>query len=54
MTPSTLSSGSGQWAGRKGFQNSTSDVGLILNGILMWVEGRLLHWHHGMARLAEA
>ena len=29
-------------------------VGLILNGILMWVEGRLLHWHHGMARLAEA
>ncbi|MDP6160753.1 MAG: ABC transporter permease subunit, partial [Acidimicrobiales bacterium] len=29
-------------------------VGLILNGILMWVEGRLLHWHHGMARIAEA
>jgi ABC-type nitrate/sulfonate/bicarbonate transport system permease component len=29
-------------------------VGLILNGILMGVESRLLRWHHGMGRLAEA
>ena len=28
MTPSTLSSGSGQWTGRKGFQNSTSSSGV--------------------------
>ena len=28
MTPSTLSSGSGQWTGGKGFQNSTSSSGV--------------------------
>ena len=28
MTPSTLSSESGQWTGRKGFQNPTSSAGV--------------------------
>ena len=28
MTPRTLSSGSGQWTGEKGFQNSTSSSGV--------------------------